>query len=462
MRIQQVLYIVLMVVVSPDPDKVKAIHNMSPPKSASEVRSFLGMATYCAKFIPSISDISYPLRNLTKKNAKFHWSQEHQESFDKIKEMLTSETTMAYFDPSKETELTTDASPVGLSAILSQRTPGSEDSKIVAYASRSLSDVETRYSQTKKEALATVWAIERLHLYLYGKKFTFHTDCKPVQLIFDNPKSKPPARIERWNLRLQGYNFQVVHTKGSQSPSDFLSRHTTLKEPKREERMAEDYVNHLAIHAVPKAMTMTELQEATKTDPTLCELMTVIQTRKWHETKSQAIKQFARIKEELTVNAESNLILRGNRIVIPAALRQRAIDIAHEGHQGVVKTKRLLREKVWFPGIEEKVKTTIESCIACQANGPPVQPAPLQMTTLPPKPWHTVNVDFCGPFPTGEQLLVVIDAYSRFPEVEIVHSTAGKGMIHKLDRIFSTYGIPKVLKSDNGPPFSSQEFKGYM
>ncbi len=121
--------------------------------------------------------------------------------------MLTSETVMAYFDPSKETEVTTDASPVGLSAILSQTTPGKQDRKIVAYVSRSLSDVETRYSQTEKEALAIVWAVERLHLYLYGKRFTLYTDCKPVQLIFGNPKSQPksqpPARIQRWNLRLQ-------------------------------------------------------------------------------------------------------------------------------------------------------------------------------------------------------------------------------------------------------------------
>ena len=114
--------------------------------------------------------------------------------------MLTSEATMAYFDPCKETELTTDASPVGLSAILSQRMPGQNDRQVVAYASRSPSDVERRYSQTEKETLAIVWAIERLHLYLYGKQFTLYTDCKPVQMIFSNARSKPPARIERWNL----------------------------------------------------------------------------------------------------------------------------------------------------------------------------------------------------------------------------------------------------------------------
>ena len=129
--------------------------------------------------------------------------------------MLTSEATIAYFDPHKETELTTDASPVGLSAILSQRTPGQNDCQVIAYASRSLSDVERRYSQTGKEALAIVWAIERLHLYLYRKQFTLYTDCKPVQMIFNNARSKPPARIERWNLRLQGYNFGIVYTKGN-------------------------------------------------------------------------------------------------------------------------------------------------------------------------------------------------------------------------------------------------------
>ena len=99
---------------------------------------------------------------------------------------------MAYFDPKKETELITDASPSGLSAILMQNTPGQEDRRVVAYASRSLTDIERRYSQTEREALAIVWAVERLHLYLHSGHFKLITDCKPVQLIFGNPRSKPP------------------------------------------------------------------------------------------------------------------------------------------------------------------------------------------------------------------------------------------------------------------------------
>jgi hypothetical protein len=96
---------------------------------------------------------------------------------------------------------------------------------LLIYVSRSLSEVERRYSQTEREALAIVWAMERLHLYLHGAKFTLYTDCKPIEMILSNPKSKPAARIERWNLRIQDFDFNVVYTSGANNASDFLSRH---------------------------------------------------------------------------------------------------------------------------------------------------------------------------------------------------------------------------------------------
>ena len=84
------------------------------------------------------------------------------------------------------------------------------------------------------------------------------------------------------------------------------------------------------------------------------------------------------------------------------------------------------------------------------------------MNELPPKPWHTVHVNFCGLFPTEEYLLVVIDAYSQFPEVEIVKSTSVVSTIAKFERIFATHGSPHVIKSDNGPPFNSNDIRLYM
>ena len=378
--------------ISADPKKIEAIHTAPPPQSVKKVRSFLGMATYCAKFIPQFSDLSEPLRQLTKKNSNFHWTTKEQNSFNNIKTALTSETVMAsqlrcYFDKSKQAGLFTDEAPTGLSAILSQTTPGKEDRKIVAYVSRSLTDVESCYSQTEKEALAIVWAIERLHIYLYGGKFTLYTDYKPLETILCNPSSRSPARIERWYLRLQEYNFDVVYKKGSENPSDFLSRHTRKdSEDNVEISVAENYVNFLSNHALPNAMTLVEIQKATLADNTLQKLAQIIEDDSWHtiqnlspdiEIDKEELQLFAKIRSELTVSQNRHIILRGSRIIIPKSLRSRAIAIAVESHFGLVKTKQLLREKIWFPGIDKDIKEKIDNCIPCQAVGAQNTPAPL-------------------------------------------------------------------------------------
>ena len=125
------------------------------------------------------------------------------------------------------TIITVDASPVGISAILAQEGLGSNDCRVVAYASRALSPIEKRYSQTEKEALSIVWAVEHFHLFLYGKAFTLITDHKPLEVIYGSCKSKPSARIERWVLRLQPYRFIVQYRPGVDNPADYLSRHPT-------------------------------------------------------------------------------------------------------------------------------------------------------------------------------------------------------------------------------------------
>ena len=146
------------------------------------------------------------MRKLTKKSEKFVWGKEQQTAFDQLKSDLSKAETLAYFDPEAETRIVVDASPVGLGAVLTQVQKGK--SRVIHYASRSLSDVERRYSQTEKEALACVWACERFHLYVYGIEFILETDHKPLEFIYSK-RSKPSARIERWVLRLQSYRFKI-------------------------------------------------------------------------------------------------------------------------------------------------------------------------------------------------------------------------------------------------------------
>ena len=177
--------------------------------------------------------------------------------------------------------------------------------------------------------------------------------------------------------------------------------------------MAEEYVNFLvSCSVVPKAMTLEEIQQATAEDATLQCLADMIRTQNWdldnlsQEVNRAALTSYRRVKEELTVNDRSNVVLHDSRIVITTVLQERAISLAHEGHQGLVKMKQLLREKVWFPGIDETTKRLIDKCVACQANGPENRSDALhvQMSPLPPHSWYTLHMDFCGPFPTGEYI----------------------------------------------------------
>ena len=124
-----------------------------------------------------------------------------------------------------------------------------------------------------------------------------------------------------------------------------------------------------------------------------------------------------------------------------------------------------MRSRVWFPGIDKSVEKKIASCIPCQASTNSAQREPLKMSPTPKGPWLQVSADFCGPFPTGESVLVVLDAYSKYPEVENVSSTAAKDTIPALERIvriFATHGIPEVLKTDNGPPFQSHALQSFV
>ena len=171
----------------------------------------------------------------------------------------------------------------------------------------------------------------------------------------------------------------------------------------------------------------------------------------------------SKLKEELAIvkdenNGERKILLRGTRLIIPKSLQAQIIALAHEGHQGVIKTKQLVREKVWFSGIDTMVERICKECIMCQAATPTNTSEPLQMTELPEKKWHEVSVDHVGPFPDGKHVLVIIDDYSRFPIVEVVKSTSTQKTIQQLDKYFSIFGIPSIAKTDNGPAFKSHKF----
>jgi len=442
--------------IKPDDKKVDAVKNARPPQNAAEVRSFLGLVNYCARFIPNFATLAEPLRRLTRGDTDWSWGEAQRNAFDRLRAVLTSDCVVAHFNQSADTQLKVDASPVGLGAILLQENNGTV--RPVAYASRTLTDVERRYSQTEKEALAVVWACERFHLYLYGKEFMLYTDHKPLEVIY-SPKSKPPPRIERWALRLQPYRFTIAHMAGKTNPADVLSRLPLDDQPFRERNIAEEYINYVTVNAVPKALTLEQIKEATSTDHVLQQVKNCLHGAVWPDTPE--LLPYKQVKDELC--ASNGVVLRGSKIVIPTALHHATLCNAHEGHQGIVRTKQMIREKVWWPGILRQVEAMVKACLPCQSVAVTKSAVePLRPSVMPAKPWQEVHIDLCGPFPTGETLLVCEDACSRWPEVVILRSTTSAAIIGHLKKIFAAYGLPEKVITDNGANLVSQEFEDFL
>ena len=436
--------------IGPTKDRVKAVVKAREPENASEVRSFLGMVCYSSRFIPQFSSISEPLRRLTKKHEPFVFGDEQKRAFKLLKDSIAEAITLAYFDKNAPTQVIADAGPVGLGAVLVQK---QGDSLVpVCYASRGLTTCEQRYSQTEKEALALVWACERLHAYVYGMRFDLVTDHKPLEAIY-SPRSRPCARVERWMLRLQPYDFRVVHIPGPQNIADPLSR-LVKGECRDTANEADDYVRFVAVSATPKAMSTREVEEALGNDEELQNVRDAIQTGNFVKCRA-----YMAIASELCVVGQ--LVLRGTRIVLPVKLRPAALALAHEGHLGIVGTKTMLRSKVWWPAMDREAERHCRSCYGCQLVARPDPPEPLSPTPLPDGPWVDVATDLMGPLPSGHSLLVVVDYFTRYYEVAVLKSTTADKVIDSLNEAFSRHGLPVTVKSDNGPQFRSSEFAEY-
>lgn len=205
----------------PNDDKITAVLNYPLPKTTTEIKSFLGLVGYYRRFIKDFAKITQPLTTCLKKRNKIIIDQKYIDAFNKCKELLTHAPLLQYPDYDKPFILTTDASNIALGAVLSQGQIGSD--KPIAYASRTLSDSESRYSTIERELLAIIWAVKHFRPYLYGRKFYIYTDHRP--LVWLRSLKDPSSKLTRWGLRLQDYDFELIYKNGKQNTNaDAFSR----------------------------------------------------------------------------------------------------------------------------------------------------------------------------------------------------------------------------------------------
>ena len=435
---------------------MKAITEAPQPSSLSELKSFLGLVNYYAKFLPDSATVLAPLYKLLKHSESWQWNSEQQLSFKKIKEMLTALTLLVHFDESKPMMLACDASLYGVGAVLSHVIDNHSD-KPIAYASRSLSTAERKYSQLDKEALAILFGVSKFHHYLYGRHFIIYSDHKLLMHIFNQSKAVPimaSAKLQRWALTLSGYHYSFKYQKGSHMCNANALSCLPLPECPTTVPMPPETVALLEqLASVP--LTAAQIRNMTDQDPVLAKVKHYTQNG-WPATVTdEQLQPYSNKRDELSL--EDGILLWGSRVVVPP----QACDTVHAAHIGIARMKSLTCQFVWWPKIDSDLESKVRNCGACQKFKSEPPQAILHPWEWPKQPWVRVHADFAGPF-LGKMYLILIDAHSKWIKVHITTSTTSSVTIKKLRSTFATFGIPEILVTDNGSNFTSSEFEEFL
>ena len=440
----------------PDPDKVKAVKDMPKPTCKQETLSLLGFINYLAKFLPRLSETAQPLRDLTVKNAKFTWAKQHDKAFAEIKQLVISHPVLRYYDVNEEVTLQCDASERGLGAVLLQ------NGQPVAFASRTLTETEQRYTQIEKECLSITFGAHKFSQYISRReKVTVETDHKPLESIFRKSLFDAPSRLQRMLLRLQRYNLEVGYKPGPQMfIADHLSRASIRETGPQDEEFqvfAVEVEGMGPLNSVKiSSERLAQLQKATEQDPIMQTLKTTILVG-WPEHREQTpvhIREYWNYREELTLH--NGVLFKNQKVIIPKAMRPEMISRIHSSHLGIESCLRKARDLVFWPSMNSEIKEAVIKCSVCaeyQAKNPK---QPMQSHSIPDRPWSKVGTDLFSLH--SNDYIVLVDYYSDFIEVSQLDDTTTATVCDFLKEQFSRHGIPDTLVSDNGSQFTSREF----
>ncbi|XP_026332256.1 uncharacterized protein LOC113239454 [Hyposmocoma kahamanoa] len=440
------------------PKKVEAIVCAPVPQNVTEVKRFLGVVNYYRNFIPNASGLLLPLHELLRSEAAWEWGARQQQALEAVKRELSGARVLAHFDPQAPLVLTVDASPAGLGAVLAHADADGRE-RPIAFASRSLTVSERNYSQIQKEATAIVFGVKRFHQYLYGRQdpFVLKTDHRPLLSIFGKKNGisvTAALRLQRYAVILSAYNYTVQYINSKNNAvADYFSRAPLTASSNECERDSGKYFLFLDANIQP--VSFSDIIEATARDSVL---QTVIKymNRGWpRKIKCKDIQPYYHCKSDLEFN--SGCLFRGHRIVIPKEFRARMLQELHSAHFGVVKTKSTARCRMWWAGIDADIERWIGACEECARLRPAPARAPPAPWPRPPGPWLRIHIDYMS---VGQNVyLVVVDAFSKWLEcIPMNHGTSTSALIVKLKYLFSRFGLPKTIVSDNDIKICAKEF----
>ena len=327
--------------ISPDPKKIQGITNTVPPKDKAQLRSFLGATGYLRQFIPNFAEIVRPLTDLTKKGKLYEWEAIQQTAFDEIKQQIAEAVALSLPQPNTPFTIYTDASNIGVGAILTQ-VLSNGIVNYIHFASKSFNETQQRWGVGEREAFAVVWACETFERYIKGIFTTVYTDHKNLNWMSSSINSK----ILRWAIRLQDFNIEIKYIAGEEnSIADWLSRSQTTDEVLEDHMMTPIAFNSLQSYeptGLPSLLDITEAARA-ETGDHVKQIVWHGDTPRWHRT---------------------------NKLYVPEKYRSLILWWFHAstfgGHMGIGRTRRRLQKYFSWPKMHEDVEKYISSCVLCR------------------------------------------------------------------------------------------------
>lgn len=476
--------------VATDPQKIQAVRDWPQPASVTEVRSFVGLASYYRKFIKGFANIARPLHKLTEKGREFLWAGECEAAFQTLKEALITSPILGYPRDDTPYILDTDASGLGIGAVLSQVQERKE--RVLAYYSRSLSKAERQYCVTRKELLAVVAAVKHFHHFVYGQTTTVRTDHGALRwlLNFKNPE----GQMARWIEILQTYPLSIQYRPGPQHRNaDGLSRrpcdpcdHCTKKEEKEHEAQQREPVvcsirqDNCESSPAPWLETWSrdELRAWQESDPTLKQVIIWKESTKrptWQELKGEGPKLRTYWAQWDDIVLQGGILYIRNRgshvqtqlrLVAPPTLRNLVLEHLHDhrmgGHLGIKRTLLNVSRHFWWPGLRKDVTRWCKVCLPCQRRNLRVgrKRHVLQQDPVG-APMERMAMDILSFREETEMgntcVLVIADYFTKWTEAyALPNHTAITVADTLVTEVFTKLGLPRILHSDQGTEFQSQ------
>lgn len=445
-RIDFVGHIVGVNGVEVEEDKIKALSDFTVPKNVTELRSFLGLANFYRKFVKDFSKIAAPLFDLTRANTSFVWQDQHQVSFESLKKALSSTPVLRLPDPNLPFTVVTDASTIGIGAVLEQ--DDGRGPRPVAFESRKLSPAESNYPVHELELLAIVHALRHWRHYLDGNtKFTVVTDHNSLRFL--QSQAQLSKRQARWLEDLQTFNFDVVHRPGKDNVvADALSRSP---------------VKFASLNAISKSSVslksdlLDDIKKAYKQDSYFAPML----------SENASLLPVFSVQDGLVYHSRQE-DPQVWRLCVPSdpRIRSRLLGEHHDtpssGHLGFDKTYALLARKFFWPKMAKDIRAYIRTCDSCQRNkARNVRPAGLlNPLPVPTDRWEDVSMDFVFGLPRTSRghdgVLVFVDRLSKMAHFIPTKQTVTAPEVARLflDNVYRLHGLPKSIVSDRDPRFT--------